>query len=110
MTEICNTCGLPKDLCVCEDIAKESQTLTVSTTKKKFGKINTVITGINRHEVDVKEIAKKLKGKFACGGTAKDGVIELQGDHTERITEALASLGFSPETIDIEGGPRKRRN
>jgi translation initiation factor 1 len=109
MSGICTTCGLPPDLCVCETIAKESQKLHVTTTKKKFGKISTLISGINQHEVDVKDIAKKLKAKFACGGTVKDGVIEIQGDHTKEVGGALAELGFSPDTIEFTKGPTKGR-
>ncbi len=103
MSEICTTCGLPKDLCVCETIAKESQQIIVKTIKKKFGKKYTVVSGINEHEIDLKDLAKKLKGKFACGGTAKDGIIELQGDHLKSIKEELVNLGFTPETIDVKG-------
>ena len=66
MSEICTTCGLPKDLCVCDAIAKESQKITVELIRKKFGKAYTTITGINEHEVDMKDLAKKLKNKFAC--------------------------------------------
>jgi len=102
MSEICNTCGLPKDLCVCETIAKESQKITIKIQKKKFGKKYTVITGINEHEVDLKDLAKKLKNKLACGGTAKDGYVELQGDHLKTIREHLKTLGFAPETIELK--------
>ena len=102
MSEICGTCGLPKELCVCETIAKESQKIEVALIKKKFGKINTVIKGINEHEVNLKELAKKLKSHFACGGTAKEGVIELQGDHIKKIKAELVRLGFSPDTIEVK--------
>ena len=102
MSEICSTCGLPKELCICETIAKESQKIEVEIVKKKFGKKNTVIKGINQHEINLKELAKKLKTKFACGGTAKDGVIELQGDHSKKIKAALVKLGFSPDTIEAK--------
>lgn len=98
---ICATCGLPKDLCVCETIARESQKIRVVLDKKKFGKPYTVIAGINEHEVDIKDLAKKLKNKFACGGTAKDAVIELQGDHRKHVKDELVKLGFLAETIEV---------
>ncbi len=101
MSAICTTCGLPEDLCVCDQIARESQRITVMVERKKFGKKYTVITGINEHEVDIKELAKKLKNRLACGGTGKDGVVELQGDHLRTIKEDLVALGFSADTIDI---------
>ena len=102
MTEVCPNCGLPKELCVCETIAKESQKIIVSTIKKKFGKINTTITGIDEKEINLKDLAKKLKSKFACGGTAKDNKIELQGDHKQQAKETLVQMGFAPETIEIK--------
>ena len=99
MAEICPTCGLPKDLCVCESIAKESQTITVTMVKRKFGKKHTLITGISNSDVNLKELTKKLKEKFACGGTVKKEVIDLQGDHQKQITNTLVELGFNANSI-----------
>jgi translation initiation factor 1 len=99
---ICNTCGLPKELCVCENIAKESQQITIMAIKKKFGKLNTVIEGIDTKQIDLRELTKKLKSSFACGGTYKEGRIELQGDHKNRVKEELIKLGFPPETIRVK--------
>ena len=99
MSEICSTCGLPKELCVCETIAKENQVIEVSVEKKKFGKQYTVVTGIDTKEIDMDQLLKKLKNKLACGGTAKDGKVELQGQHRQRVREALIEAGFAPETI-----------
>lgn len=102
MSETCSTCGLPKELCVCETIAKESQMIEVGIVKKKFGKKYTLIKGINQHEVNLKDLAKKLKNRFACGGTAKGGIIELQGNHSKYIKAELIALGFSPDTIEVK--------
>lgn len=102
MSETCGTCGLPKELCVCETIAKESQKIEVSIVKKKFGKISTVVKGLNQNEINLKELASKLKSRFACGGTAKEGIIELQGDHLKVVKAELVKLGFSPDTIDVK--------
>lgn len=102
MTEICNTCGLPKDLCVCESIAKESTKITVSIEKRKFGKQYTVIEGIDSKEINMGQLVKTLKAKLACGGTAKRGKIELQGDHKNKIKALLVEAGFAPETITVK--------
>jgi translation initiation factor 1 len=102
MSETCSTCGLPEELCVCETIAKENQKIEVATVKKKFGKISTVVKGINQNEINLKELASKLKSRFACGGTAKEGVIELQGHHLRELKAELIKLGFSPDTIEIK--------
>lgn len=102
MSEVCSTCGLPKDLCVCESIAKEDQKIEIGTIKKKFGKVNTVVTGIDGKEIDVKDIGKKLKGEFACGGTVKGGKIELQGNHKTQVKKKLMEMGFSPDAINIK--------
>ncbi len=101
MNNICPICGLPKELCVCETIAKETQKIEVRIEKKKFGKKYTLIEGLDPKEIDIKELVKKLKSRFACGGTAKGGKIELQGDHRSGMKEALMALGFSSETIII---------
>ncbi|RLF36542.1 MAG: stress response translation initiation inhibitor YciH [Thermoplasmata archaeon] len=101
MSEICPKCGLPKELCVCETIAKESQRIKVYVVIKKFGKKYTVIEGIDSKEIDLKDLTKKLKTKFACGGTAKEGRIELQGDHKQKVKANLIQMGFSQETIDV---------
>ncbi len=102
MSEICTTCGLPKELCVCETIAKESQQITVSVQKKKFGKKYTIIEGIDEKAIDTRELVKELKSELACGGTAKEGYIELQGAHTNKVRSKLIDLGFPPETINVK--------
>lgn len=102
MSEICSRCGLPKDLCVCETIAKESQTIVIGLEKRKFGKLETTIEGIDNKEIDLKDLGKKLKSKFACGGTVKNGKIELQGSHQQKVKDFLIQMGFASNTIEIK--------
>lgn len=101
MSGICPKCGLVKELCVCETIAKESQIINVYLEKKKFRKYYTVIEGIDKKEIDIRDLAKKLKEQFACGGTTKEGKIELQGDHKSRVKDFLVKMGFPQESIEV---------
>jgi translation initiation factor 1 len=92
---------LPKELCVCEEISREQQRISVHVIKRKFGKIVTVVEGLDDKQVSIKDLTKTLKSKLACGGTTKEGHIELQGDHKSRVKEVLVKMGFSPDMIDI---------
>ena len=102
MSDICSKCGLVKELCVCETIAKESQLIRIFLERKKFRKFSTIIEGIDQKEIDIKDLAKKLKEQFACGGNAKEGKIELQGEHKNKVKEILIKMGFPPDTIEVK--------
>jgi translation initiation factor 1 len=56
---------------------------------------------VNEAQGSVKDLMKQLKSRLACGGTVKEGRIELQGDHKARAKEVLVEIGFSPEMIDL---------
>ena len=101
MSEVCPMCGLVKELCVCETIAKESQKILVYIEKKKFNKNYTIVEGVDGKEIDLKDLAKKLKSELACGGTMKGGKIELQGEHKQKTREILLRYGFSPNSIEV---------
>lgn len=101
MSEICQICGLVKELCVCETIAKESQKILVYIERKKFNKNYTIVEGIDSKEIDLKDLARKLKSALACGGTIKEGKIELQGEHKQRTKKILVEYGFSQGSIEI---------
>jgi len=96
--EICPKCGLPMQACVCEQIVKSSQKIKITTEKKKFGKTATMIAGFETG-MDIKKVAKSLKNELACGGTYKDNVIELQGDHVKKARLILIKLGFEDDSI-----------
>lgn len=102
MPEICPTCGLPKEICACEEIAQEQQKIKVYSQERTFGKYVTIVEGLNEEEVDLEDIASKLKKNLACGGTVKEGLIELQGDHRSKLKELLVEMGFASDLINLE--------
>jgi len=99
MSDICRVCGLPKEICVCEDIAREQQKISIAVDKRRYGKMMTVVDGVNPNEVDINALVSKLKSICACGGTIKEGKIELQGDHRTRVKETLEKMGFVVEIL-----------
>jgi len=101
MSEICPRCGLPLEICACKVLEREeAEKIKIYTTKKKFGKLVTLIEGIKGSELD--KTAKELKRKLACGGTAKGGVITLQGDHKNKLKGLLKELGYLEESINVK--------
>jgi len=99
MTDIDPLTGLPKELSVWDNLNTVGQKLTVYVEARKFGKKYTVVSGFERGQ-DA-EYAKKLKAKLACGGTGKDGKVELQGNHIKRVAEILKEFGFGDDMVEI---------
>lgn len=94
----CSKCGLPFDLCVCVTIEREAEKIRITTEMRRFSKPITIVEGITEN---AKDVAKQLKSRLACGGTIKEGHIELQGNHKERVREFLVKMGYSEEQIEI---------
>lgn len=65
------------------------------------GKAVTLVKRLMLSENDLKALTKKLKQEFGTGGTIKDGVIEIQGEHREKIADVLRKLGYK---VKIAGG------
>ncbi len=95
----CPRCGLPKELCVCDEMTKEGQRIRVRNDRRKYGKPVTIVDGLDN--VDIHKIAKELKRRMACGGTSRGTTIELQGNHLAKMKDVLISMGFSGDMIDI---------
>lgn len=81
-------------------MAKEEARIKVYTEKRSFGKFITIVEGVAQ-EANPKELSKKLKSKLACGGTFKEGRIELQGNHKSKIKKLLVQVGFPEDRIEV---------
>jgi len=95
---ICLGCGKPREKCACraamaaprgDGIVRVSRE-----TKGRKGKGVTLIAGVPLDAAGLAELAKDLKQRCGTGGTVKDGVIEIQGDHRDRLLEDLQSRGY----------------
>ena len=102
---ICPGCGRAVAKCACKrqtTVAAGDGVVRVSrSTKGRGGKCVTLITGVPLNEEGLTKLAKQLKQRCGTGGTVKDGVIEIQGDHRPAIVEALKLQGFQ---VKLAGG------
>lgn len=101
MPEICSVCGLPKSICVCKTISREQQRIKVKLETRKWGRPVTIIEGLDGDKNELGQLARRLKSVCASGGTVKNGVILIQGDHRDKIKEVLLSMGHSEENIEV---------
>ena len=69
--------------------------------KGRGGKTVTLVKKLVLSENDLKALAKKLKKACGSGGTIKDGVIEIQGEHRDKIADVLRKQGYQ---VKIAGG------
>jgi translation initiation factor 1 len=102
---MCPACGKPAAACVCRKggggRAGDGIVRVGRETQGRKGKGVTVITGLPLAEEAMQAMASKLKGMCGSGGTCKDGVIEIQGEHRDRLVEFLSKEGF---TVKRSGG------
>jgi translation initiation factor 1 len=102
---MCPACRQPVAQCTCKSaqaVPTGDGIVRVSReTKGRGGKAVTVVKGVLLAEVELAQLGKQLKAACGTGGTVKDGVIEVQGDHVERVMEALKKLGH---TVKRAGG------
>jgi len=99
--DICPTCSLPKDLCVCEKISQKEQRVLVALKIGKWKRVVTTITFLGDINVELEALATKIKKFCAGGGTVKDNVIEIQGNHASKMKKFLEKEGFDPANIEI---------
>jgi translation initiation factor 1 len=96
---LCPNCRRAVRECVCPQgapgVAKPSQVRVGRETKGRAGKGVTTVTGLPLTWSDIEALAAQLKKRCGSGGTVRDGVIEIQGDHRDTIVAALDKLGWA---------------
>jgi translation initiation factor 1 len=94
---MCPTCRQPLAQCICKKAVAPPTDGVVRVffeTKGRGGKGVTVVRGLGLAETELNALGKKLKAACGVGGTAKEGVVELQGDHRDRVIALLGAQGF----------------
>ncbi len=95
---MCPACERPVANCVCRRAvagAPAGAAVKVSReTKGRKGKCVTVIAGLPLDAAALEILAKQFKRKCGCGGTVRDGVIEIQGDHRDALVAQLTRSGY----------------
>lgn len=69
---------------------------------RKWGKSTTIVEGVDSKGGELSRLAQKLKTFCACGGTAKNDQIILQGDQRDRVQEILVQLGYPKGNIEVQ--------
>jgi len=95
---VCPECARAVKECVCRKKSSQSGgdgTVRIRRESKgRGGKTVTVITGISLNEDAIKQLSGELKRRCGTGGTVKDGIIEIQGDHRELLLTEFAARGY----------------
>ena len=95
---MCPECRRPVASCICKQkaITKTDGVVRVSReTKGRGGKSVTLVKGVALDTLALAQLGKQLRSACGSGGTVKDGVIEVQGDHCDLVMETLKKLGHS---------------
>ena len=106
---ICPKCGQPQSKCVCKKKRSKADYRNAGDgiirikreVKGRKGKTVTTISGFQENDAGLKKIASELKNRCGTGGSVKDGVILIQGDHRETVKAELSKRGFK---VKFAGG------
>jgi translation initiation factor 1 len=97
---MCPACRQPIAQCICKSAASppaptDGIVRVSRETKGRGGKAVTVVRGLALDAVALDKLAKQLKAACGSGGTVKDGVIEVQGDHCDKLMALLKGQGHA---------------
>lgn len=98
---LCPKCHQLKKTCTCKPESPSQSTVVKvgRETKGRGGKGVTVISDLPLDESGLAELSTKLKTKLGTGGTVKDGRIEIQGDHRDRIVQEIEGMGYKAKKV-----------
>jgi translation initiation factor 1 len=102
--EMCPKCGKPTAQCICKKVNRQKGDGVVRVqreSKGRKGKTVTLISGVPLDDDALKTLMGDLKRSCGAGGSLKDGIIEIQGDHRDSIGSELKKRGF---TVKLAGG------
>ncbi|MCD5364157.1 MULTISPECIES: translation initiation factor Sui1 [Chromobacterium] len=95
---MCPQCRQPSSQCQCASVAAipvgDGVVRVQRETKGRNGKAVTVVKGAPLGALELAQLGKQLKNACGSGGTVKDGVIEIQGDHCDQVIAILAQRGW----------------
>ena len=99
---ICPDCAKPFADCICKTAAKakpagDGNVKVSRESKGRGGKTVTLVKGLALDAMALALLGKQLRGACGSGGTVKDGVIEIQGDHCDLVMETLKKQGHNPK-------------
>ena len=87
---------------IINELDKETARIVISKEiRGRYRKTSTLIRGLETNTTDVDVLTSELKTKIGTGGTYKEGLIILQGDHRETVKKLLIKKGFSERSIEV---------
>lgn len=101
---ICPDCRAPVAECRCKALAAarpqgDGRVRISRETQRRGGKVVTVVRGLPLDEAELAALGKRLRSACGAGGTARDGVLEIQGEHLQRVASLLADEGWKAQVI-----------
>ena len=85
-----------------KELDAEQSRIVIRLELRRFRKKTTVVEGLSASKGDMESLARELKKALATGGSVKDGIIILQGDHRERIKETLSKMGYPEDRMELQ--------
>ncbi len=101
---LCPECGRARANCACAAAARgqilgDGKVVVARQTKGRGGKTVTVVKGVALDTAGLAALGKQLRSRCGAGGTVKDGVIEIQGEHGDTVLQALLQAGYTAKLL-----------